>query len=191
MINYMEDTIEAYENVLNIKKMDILKLYNYLKTNQNDIVEYFDYLRLANELGYDLKDKKVLYPLDLFNAHNEVFEKKNTIINKKCNKKIKELAKTLIKNKYEDDKYIIKPAGSVKEMLNEGKQQNNCLSTYILDFSKNKTQIYFMRKKSDLKKSFVTIEVKNRKLIQARLKNNEKPDDEILTIINKWLKTIK
>ena len=191
MINYMEDTIEAYENVLNIKKMDILKLYNYLKTNQNDIVEYFDYLRLANELGYDLKDKKVLYPLDLFNAHNEVFEKKNTIVNKKCNKKIKELAKTLIKNKYEDDKYIIKPAGSVKEMLNEGKQQNNCLSTYILDFSKNKTQIYFMRKKSDLKKSFVTIEVKNRKLIQARLKNNEKPDDEILTIINKWLKTIK
>ena len=117
MINYMQDTIEAYENVLNIKKMDILKLYNYLKTNQNDIVEYYDYLRLANELGYDLKDKKVLYPLDLFNAHNEVFEKKNTIVNKECNKKIRKLAKTLIKNKYEDDKYIINQQVQLKKCL--------------------------------------------------------------------------
>ena len=119
--------------------------------------------------------------------HNKLFEKKYIIFDKSYDDRIKKISSKLEKNKYEDNNYIIYPALSVKEMLDEGKNQNNCLRTYIEDYSNGKTEIYFMRKKSNLNKSFVTIEVKDNELIQARLKNNLDPDEKIMKIINKWL----
>ena len=39
-------------------------------------------------------------------------------------------------------------------------------------------------------KSFVTIEVKNNKIVQARAKFNEEPQDEIMKILRKWETTL-
>ena len=36
------------------------------------------------------------------------------------------------------------------------------------------------------KKSLVTIEVKNNKVVQSRTKNNKSPDKKQLAFINKW-----
>ena len=51
-------------------------------------------------------------------------------------------------------------------------------------------QIYFMRKKNNPLKSLVTIEVANNKIIQARVKYNKLPDDEIRKILTKWEKQL-
>ena len=191
VINFMEDTVEIFDYLLKIKKIKILELYNYLKNNNNDIIEYYDYIRFAKVLGYDLDNKKVIYPFNLTKSHEEIINKKEIVVNKKYDKKIKELAKTLEKNRYEDAKYVIYPAPSVIDMINEGKAQNNCLRIYIEDYSENKTQIYFMREKKNLRKPLVTIEIKNKKLVQARLKNNEMPGEDIKNILNKWVSKLK
>ena len=47
-----------------------------------------------------------------------------------------------------------------------------------------------MRYKSNINKSFVTIEVRNGKVVQARTKFNEEPSIEIMNIIKKWERTL-
>ena len=51
--------------------------------------------------------------------------------------------------------------------------------------------IYFLRKKNNLAKSLVTIEVRNKKVVQAKTKNNHTPSNELMNIIKKWEKTLK
>jgi len=89
-------------------------------------------------------------------------------------------------NKYEDDEYIIYPATSIQDLVEESRQQKNCVRTYCEAISNNESQIYFMRRKEELDKSFVTIEVNDKKIIQARVKYNELPSKEINEILNKW-----
>lgn len=47
-----------------------------------------------------------------------------------------------------------------------------------------------MRYKTDIKKSFVTIEVRNNKVVQAKVRFNEEPSSEIMDIIKKWEQTL-
>ena len=56
--------------------------------------------------------------------------------------------------------------------------------------SNNECQIYFMRYKNDIKKSFVTIEVRNNKVVQVKARFNEEPTSEIMNIIKKWEQTL-
>jgi len=46
--------------------------------------------------------------------------------------------------------------------------------------AKNESQIYFMRKKTELAKSLVTIEVKENHITQARVKYNKLPSEELM-----------
>lgn len=86
----------------------------------------------------------------------------------------------------EDDKYIIFPSNSVKSLIDESFQQSNCVRTYCDMVSNNECQIYFMRYKNNISKSFVTIEVRNGKVVQAKTKFNKEPSYEIMNIIKKW-----
>ena len=47
-----------------------------------------------------------------------------------------------------------------------------------------------MRYKNDIKKSFITIEVRNNKVVQAKARFNEEPTTEIMNIIKKWEQTL-
>ena len=85
---------------------------------------------------------------------------------------------------------IIFPADTIESMIDEGSQQHNCLRTYISSYSSNICQIYFMREKTVKDKSFVTIEVRNNKIVQARVKYNKEPTAEIMNILKKWEKTL-
>ena len=175
----------------NKTKFNIIKEYfdnNNIKYNL--LYKYFDYLEYASKLGYNLQDKKILYPVDLKKEYDKLVKQLEVINNKKNNKKIKLLSTILEINNYEDDKYIIYPAHSVEELIEESKMQNNCVKEYIEQYGNNKTQIYLMRKKEDPTKSFVTIEVFKGKIEQAKLKNNKDITQDIDLILKKWEKTI-
>ena len=104
--------------------------------------------------------------------------------------KIKSLSVVLSLNKYEDETYVIYPASSIQDLVEESRQQKNCVRTYCEMVSNNESQIYFMRKKSELDKSLVTIEVRDKHIIQARVKYNKLPNNELNEILNKWEKTL-
>ena len=94
--------------------------------------------------------------------------------------------KELSINKYQNNKFIIFPALTVESLKDESKQQNNCVRTYAEKYAAGTCDIYFMRDIKQPKKSLVTIEVKNNKVVQSRIKNNKSPDKKQLAFINKW-----
>ena len=156
----------------------------------NRIPEYYDYINMAREMGYDLSNKKVLYPDNFMQEHDRLYIQYGVLSNPEIVNNISIVSNVSKFNIYEDEKYIIFPADTIESMIDEGSQQNNCLRTYISSYSDNLCQIYFMRLKKEKTKSFVTIEVRNNRIVQARAKFNDEPSKEIMNILKKWEKTL-
>ena len=156
----------------------------------NRIPEYYDYINMAIEMGYDLSNKKVLYPDNFMQEHDSLYIQYGVLSNPEIVNNISTVSNVSKFNIYEDEKYIIFPADTIESMIDEGSQQHNCLRTYISSYSDNLCQIYFMRLKKEKTKSFVTIEVRNNRIVQARAKFNDEPSKEIMNILKKWEKTL-
>ena len=156
----------------------------------NRIPEYYDYINMSREMGYDLSNKKVLYPDNFMQEHDRLYIQYGVLSNPEIVNNISTVSNVSKFNIYEDEKYIIFPADTIESMIDEGSQQHNCLRTYISSYSDNLCQIYFMRLKKEKTKSFVTIEVRNNRIVQARAKFNDEPSKEIMNILKKWEKTL-
>ncbi len=188
-IKFVADNIELVKDIIKIVNVDFLKIKDMI--NEEELYEYYDYINMASKLGFNLKDKNVLYPKDFIKEHNKLYKQMVLINEPNIDKNIKKIAKKLTVNKYEDKNYVIYPAPSLESLIEEGSMQNNCVRTYASLYSQNKVHIYFMREKSNINKSFVTIEVKNNKIVQAKIKNNELPNQTIENILKSWEKTLK
>lgn len=183
LIRYLNDFDYTLDKLL--KYCNPLDLYKY-RLNSKNVYEYLDYLKFAKELGFNIKDKKYLYPKNLKQQHNQYMNQVEINKNKVINNKIKSKYKKLIKNKFEYKKYIIIPADSMQSLIDESSQQNNCVKTYAERIARNECDIYFMRCTNSLDKSLVTIEVKNNKVVQQRIKNNMDTNNEQKKIIKLW-----
>lgn len=191
ILNFIKNNLSLIELILKYTNLD--KVLNYLKEQKltlNNLHEYGDYIRCSEEMKLNLKDHSILFPKDFVSSHDKITN--DMIITKDplTNKRIKNLSNILSINKYEDDKYIIFPASSINSLIDESSQQSNCVRTYCDMISNNECQIYFMRYKNNIKKSFITIEVRNNKVVQAKTKYNEEVPKYIMNIIMKWEKTL-
>ncbi len=74
---------------------------------------------------------------------------------------------------YEDDRLFIRPPRSIKELVDEWRNQNNCLLFYILPVTEDKTSILFLRRKSAPDISHVTVEIRGNRLMQAYMRCDE------------------
>ena len=92
----------------------------------------------------------------------------------------------LLKNTFNDDKFIVLPATSIKDLQNESSQQNNCVRTYAEKYAEGFCDIYFMRNAKKPDKSLVTVEVRHNKVVQSRIKNNKCPTDQQLQFLKSW-----
>ena len=196
-IRYFSLNIYLSETIIQIidkYKIDLRYLKEYItlqSTKDEELIhEYFDYIRIAEELKMNLKDKKILYPNNLVEEHNKLFLKIKTLNNPNINKKIKAISKILSLNKYEDEKHIIYPASSIEDLIKESAEQHNCVKLYVDRVANNESQIYFLRQKDNPNKSYVTVEVYDNKVIQAKSKYNANVSKEIKDFLNKWEKTL-
>ena len=160
--------------------------YHVLKDKYNREYEYLDYLRMCVQLGYPLKDKKILFPKDLEKEHDRLVDLIEVIKNEANDRLIKERLKELNKNIYQNKKFIIYPAPSVDSLVNESRQQNNCVKTYCSRYALAETDIYFMRNIDAKDKSLVTVEVQDNEILQAKIKYNGDPTKEQLKFLDRW-----
>ena len=63
---------------------------------------------------------------------------------------------------------------------------NNCVKNYSEDFGLGKKDIYFMREINKQNKSLITVEVRNNKIVQARIRNNELPNKMQWDFLYEW-----
>ena len=163
------------DNLINVLKELNIKLElvdKNVKDAEDSFCEYIDYLQICKLLEYDMKDKKILYPANACEAHNRVMKIQRALKDKMYKKQIRKRYEEIKDNIYKNKKYIIFPVKTQNELINESKQQNNCVKTYAERIAKGECDIYFMRSLSDVSKSLVTVEVRNNKVVQKRTKNN-------------------
>lgn len=185
-------------NCVDVDYFDILKKYNvnpimladktdFSKNNYN---EYIDYLKMVNDLGFDMKDKRVLYPGHIKKEHDVVLQQYKINKSKITNEAIVKRYKRIKKNTFESKKYIIFPAKNNDSLIDESKQQNNCVRTYAERIANKECDIYFMRLTSNVNQSLVTVEVQKNKIVQKKTKNNNKTTPEQNKFLDLWEKKI-
>lgn len=191
-IRYLEKFTGYGENTDDLKEIaqyiSLNRFIKYAKMHHGNIKIYLykDYLRFAKFLGFDLKNNRYAFPKDLEKEHDKL-EKQYQIQNKEITQKaIRKRAKELLANKYKNNQFIILPARSLKEMQDESKQQNNCVRTYAEKYATGTCDIYLMRNIKNPKKSLVTVEVKDNRIVQSRIKNNNEPNEKQLKFLQKW-----
>lgn len=166
--------------------IDLRKLKKFTNIEQTNFYEYVDYLNMSRELRYDMKSKKVLYPINIQNAHDKIQKLYRVNKDKKMNKKIAKIYKQLCTNIYQNKKYIIFPAKSIDSLIDESNQQNNCVQSYAEKYAERECDIYFMRLVNEKNKSLVTVEVRKNKVVQQRTKMNNRTTKEQQRFLKLW-----
>ncbi len=182
------NTVIQVDHSVDFKKLK--KYFDEQHLRPDHFVDYQDYLNCCQQLGIDLKDKNVLYPEDFITSHDQLTLEVMINDNAEINQKISELSKLLSLNVYENDKFIIFPADGIASLIDESSQQSNCVRTYCDRISQNDCQIYFMRHKTAVDKSLVTVEVRAGRVVQARTRFNKDIDAEMKTFLEQWEKVM-
>lgn len=172
LLTYLSDNFNY-----NIK--DLVKYFDYVKTDlkirnvKNILDQYSDYVKKAICLGKDY-DK---YPKDFVGTYERILDEYNRTKNKVRTKNLEKrrmLEKLYfdnnVKHEYEIEykDYVFIYPKSAEEIRAEGKNNHNCVATYIKHVIKGKCDILFLRKKDAPHKSLVTLEIKNGQVVQAR-----------------------
>lgn len=191
-IRYLENFVSYVGSTYDLEEIaeyiSLNRFIRYSKMHHRNVKTYLykDYLRFAKLLGFDLKNNRYAFPKNLEEEHDKLekqFEIQNELIIQKA---IIRRNKELSINKFHDKKFIILPAPTLKSLQDESKQQKNCVRTYAEKYANGKCDIYFMRDVKKPKHSLVTVEVKNNKIVQSRIKCNNSPSEKQLEFLNKW-----
>ncbi len=183
-------------NIADIEKaskyVKLDKLLEYSKKYKNfSISSYLDYIENLENLEIPIKGKKVLFPEDFWEAHDEIMDRIEMLNDKGTNNKIKKRYKQLSKNTYSNNIFFIKPAGTLGEIKSEAEQQKNCVyRNYSAKYANGETDIYFLRKIKNPRESLVTIEVRENKVRQKETKNRGIPTKQQNEFIKKWENTV-
>lgn len=190
---YRERYIKTYHLINNGYKFSSLfhyydKIYTCEAISINDITNnLYDYKNMMSAIS----SKFEKYPRNLLTTHN--------IAIRNYNRLKKEYPEDLFKNRinkkynYEKDEYIFIYPNSVQDIKDEAVMQNNCVASYIDKVIGGKTNIVFMRLKSNKDKSLVTLEFDGCKCIQAYRAYNQpltERDSEVLKLYEKRLEKV-
>ena len=157
---------------------------------------YLDYLIMRNNQGYDMTNSVYLYPRDLMMSHAQMVAESNQ---KKADERLDEVkvrfanirsSYRCLRNKYfyEDDRYLIRPARSAEEIVQEGRLLHHCVGgdTYLERHNNGKSYILMLRFKGYPEVPYITVEInaKTDEIIQWYGAHDKKPD---MKHMQQWL----
>ena len=223
--HYSDEELETYMIFQNhslsalLEHMSIIKLKHYIEkitgidigagmcAHAYALVErtlrrYDDYIRMRQQLGYDLTNSIYLFPKDLETEHNklvlEINKAKADKRKQEVNDRYPDIKKHYrrIRNRYyfENDEYIIRPARSAAEIVDEGRILHHCVGgdNYLRKHNTDKSYILFLRFKSDQNEPYITIEIDGTKILQWYGAYDKKPDEEnINNLLREYIACLK
>ena len=212
-LDYLEEKHISPEECKEILKAtgSVNRMVNYMKKQKisphNLMNTWNDYLRMAENEGMDITDDIVRLPKDLKARHDELVERINARKNekqlqearKKYKKKDQEIMVHLPETRkyfWENEEYMIIPAGKCEELVREGQQLHHCVGAsdlYMDRMAEGKSWILFLRKKEDINTPYYTIEIdmESNKIKQWYSAFDRKPDEKkIQKLLNTFTKQI-
>ncbi len=177
---------------LNVK--DVIKLAKYLarevKLEQGITSPYeairllSDYIRMSKQIGH----KYEKFPKSLKKVHDITAMNYKVVEDEMKNEAFKKIIAEETYNylAYKKDNYHIIIPEDVRSVVLEGKNLSHCVASYVNDIIIRKCQIVFMRLKNFTDQSFITIEVRNKVVRQAKGSHNRPTIAEEDAFIEKW-----
>lgn len=162
--------------------LDSLKTYEALESLSFVMQELFDY---ANMMSF-ISSKYNKYPRNFLTTHKIATRNYNRLKKEFEEAKFQERINKNYEYTYHSYKFIYPDC--TQDIKDEAVQQNNCVASYIDDVIDGNCHIMFLRKKDDLNKSLVTIEIRKNQIVQAKRKFNEPVTAEDQKAIDAWNK---
>lgn len=109
------------------------------------------------------------------------------VVNKIMEEKFIKKADYLKKYEYENKDFKVVVPATPQDLINEGRNNRNCVGSYIQSFANGNSKIFFIRKASDPDSSYVTLEMRGSKITQAYLAANRTiTDKKTIAFIDEW-----
>lgn len=186
--SYYEEIFQSFFEYTTIRKA-----YNYLKKQARNkrikgidsaLIAWRDYRGDCIKLGLDLTCETTLFPRDLYTAHQNTMQQVKHQTDNELNKTLANQVKKLTKEYYFEYKgFLIRPAQSTDELIEEGKALHHCVGTYADRYARGESVLLVIRKKSEPEQPYFTVEVIHNTVIQCRGLRNCAPDAKIKTFM--------
>lgn len=188
------------------------RMVNYLKKQKESprtvVQTWRDYLRMARQEGLDVTDDIVRLPKDLEARHDQLVERINARRDEERRMKEKEKYAHLdarIRERlpdvkryfWEDDTYMIVPAGRCEELVEEGRALHHCVGAndfYMTAMADGRSWILFLRRKSELDKPYYTVEIDmyTDEIKQYYSAYDRQPDKEVIRkVLDKFRRSLR
>ena len=188
-------SIDRFENVVKYAKFE--KIYRYLnkqKINDSDkyagwenvLITFCDYIADLKKLNQDLKNERVLFPKELYKAHQNTITQVIIKNDPEVNELIKKRYKKLIKYKFDYKGMEIRPVRDIVELIAEGKELGHCVGSYAKRYAKGETNIFVIRNKESITEPFFTVEIKEERVTQVYGKGNCRETPEVKEFMEKF-----
>lgn len=157
---------------------------------------WMDYIDAAEKLGWDLTNPLIQMPRGLERKHDEAIQavqlEEDRLENEKAARLYQDLCETY---EYSDGAYLIRPAETATEIIQEGKALRHCVGGYAQRHADGVLAILFLRKVSAPDVPYMTIEMKGKELRQIHGYENDRngPDPWKLhkDLLETWLAWVK
>ena len=152
---------------ISIKKADKYLSKQSIESMMLKPSRWKDYLDIAAQIGYDLTCEAVLMPKDLQTAHDTVSKILTAKMREQEAQEMRERTEQ-VKKKYAfefGELQIVVPE-RISDIVEEGQKLQHCVAGYAERHAKGALTILFVRKKSELDKPYVTMEVTTKDTIR-------------------------
>ena len=154
--------------------------------------QWSDYLQMCENLGYDIKQDRILFPKNLRDEHDKVVQLTRVRIDPEIDRKIQKIYPTLDLNySYTDGAYLIRPPKDFQEFIDEGVSLLHCVCTnqYYIKHVEGSNLIFFVRKNDNPDEPFCTVEydVEKCKVLQLYGFRDRKPAKEVQDFVDGWV----
>lgn len=160
--------------------MSYIDQLNLVQKRRTVCRDLFDYADMMCQLYNDF-DK---YPRKLYAAHKQAIKEYNRF---QANYDENAYSKrNVLEYECEIDGFKFIYPRKASEIQAEGRNQHNCVATYINRVLEEDCHIMFMRPIEDITHSYITLEIRNNKIVQAMRKHNKSISKEERKIVEKW-----
>jgi len=164
-------------------------LRDYSPLWMQEFVDYFEYKKYSENLNYSIKGRTVeSVTKAIINWHeaSDYTEKLKLIKLKWKGSNLKEM-----KLEQEGLNYLIKEITTGKELFAESEKLKHCVFSYIESCSHGYISIWSLKREvNSTYSSYITIQVKNKIVVQIAGKRNRQINNIELELIKKWAKEV-
>lgn len=162
--------------------IDHLCTYEALDDVNYILRELIDYARMMSEISAKFER----YPRHFLTSHKIASRNYTRLKHIFDEQKFKKSINLTLECKIDGFDFIYPKC--TQDIKDEAVSQNNCVASYIKDVLEGSCHILFMRHADEPNKSYITLEVRNNKIVQAKRKFNEYISSKEQLVVDKWNK---